>query len=203
MPEVSTSENTPTSEVSSSALLMFFALQLWSARTLTPVEPTLFGPGGECELDFEALDTLCCPSDSGRVALALTTGETGCTCLPRVPTPTASLFSAGDAEKLLARREREKARGRNGNGFGLTLGQWIALQVFTPVARDWKGSTGKGSRRNTLAEQLAVAVQTDKRTVYPHPEFVEAVMRFPISWTDLGDSETASTRSVPSGSPDA
>lgn len=89
------------------------------------------------------------------------------------PGPTL-LGPGGDSEANLS--EREKAKNRNGNGFGLTLGQWVALKLFTPVASDWRGSTGKGSRRNTLAEQLAEQLAENGKTVYPHPEFVEAVM---------------------------
>lgn len=55
----------------------------------------------------------------------------------------------------------------------------------TPTASDWRGSTGKGSRRGTFAETVAVACEANGQTVYPHPESVEAVMRFPPSWTDL------------------
>jgi len=57
----------------------------------------------------------------------------------------------------------------------------------TPVASDHKGSTGLGSRIGTLAERLAVVCKesSDRRTVYPHPEFAEDLMGFPIGWTDL------------------
>lgn len=103
--------------------------------------------------------------------------------------------------RMLERRRECKERTGNGNGFGLTLTQWVALKLFTPVASDWRGSTGKGSRRGTLAEQAAVAAgPNDGTTVYPHPEFVEAVMRFPPSWTALDVSGTPSTPSPPSGS---
>lgn len=44
-----------------------------------------------------------------------------------VPTPSASMFGCKDVPKMLARRERLKKAKKNGNGFGLTLGQWTAL----------------------------------------------------------------------------
>jgi hypothetical protein len=58
--------------------------------------------------------------------LGLTTGGTGCSCSPRYPTPTASLFGGRDATLLLARREKYKRKYGN-NGFGLTLGQYCLL----------------------------------------------------------------------------
>jgi hypothetical protein len=60
--------------------------------------------------------------------LALTTSGTDCSCSPRFPTPTASAFGCKDVAKMLARRERCRRRTGNGNGFGLTLGQFCALQ---------------------------------------------------------------------------
>jgi hypothetical protein len=44
------------------------------------------------------------------------------------PTPDASGFWAKDVPKMLARRERVKATSKNGNGFGLTIGQAIAIE---------------------------------------------------------------------------
>lgn len=62
----------------------------------------------------------------------------------------------------------------------------------TPTASDWKGSTGRGSRRGTLAERVAIDSQANGKTVSPHPEFVEALMSFPIGWSDCEDSATPS-----------
>jgi hypothetical protein len=70
----------------------------------------------------------------------------------------------------------------------------------TPTASDWKGSTGKGSRRGTLAERLAMECGASGKTTSPHPEFVEALMGFPIGWSDCVDSVTPSLPSWPSGS---
>ena len=69
----------------------------------------------------------------------------------------------------------------------------------TPVASDHKGSTGKGSRRGTLVEQLAMS-DRGGLTCYPHPEFVEALMGFPVGWSALLDSETPSMCELPNGS---
>lgn len=58
------------------------------------------------------------------------------------PTPTATEFEC-DPKKVLARREKVKAKGINGNGFGLTLGQSVPIYLTgwpTPTANDYKGS---------------------------------------------------------------
>jgi hypothetical protein len=102
---------------------------------------------------------------------------------------------------MLARRQRCKEKHSNGNGFGLTFYQWFAVKHFTPTASDWKGSTGKGSRRNTFAEQVAIHEGPNNgQTCYPHPEFVEAVMMFPITWTELAPSVTQCAHQSPNGS---
>lgn len=44
------------------------------------------------------------------------------------PTPDASGFGAKDIPKMLARRERIKATGKNGNGFGLTIAQAVVIE---------------------------------------------------------------------------
>ena len=59
------------------------------------------------------------------------------------PTPSAQFDSSDqDPEVFLPRREREKAKHQNGNGFGLTLGMAVKLWP-TPTAGDAKSS---GSR---------------------------------------------------------
>src|SRR6188768_465946 len=55
------------------------------------------------------------------------------------PTPTANLYEVTDIPAMLDRREACKAKNTNGNGFGLTLQQAVAVQMWpTPQARDWK-----------------------------------------------------------------
>jgi hypothetical protein len=53
------------------------------------------------------------------------------------PTPDASAFGAVDVQKMLARRERIKATAKNGNGFGLTIGQAIAVSDGGPLNPEW------------------------------------------------------------------
>jgi len=58
----------------------------------------------------------------------------------------------------------------------------------SPNARDWKGMSAKswrermkGDRTPTLPDQIGGT---------PHPEFVEALLGFPIGWSDCEPSET-------------
>ena len=58
------------------------------------------------------------------------------------PTPTAAGFDCADVPRLLQRREEVKAKGINGNAFGLTLGQAVKVAMWpTPDA-----SMGTGGR---------------------------------------------------------
>jgi hypothetical protein len=60
------------------------------------------------------------------------------------PTPSASGFEAVDAGRLLERRAECKERTGNGNGFGLTLGQFACLTGYpTPTARDWRSDRSR------------------------------------------------------------
>ena len=52
-----------------------------------------------------------------------------------LPTPSAWVQDEVDLDKYLARRAREKAKGRNGNGFGLPLDMAIRL-LPTPTTQD-------------------------------------------------------------------
>lgn len=130
------------SAVSSSELLMSFALALFSARIPRPSVQMLPGLGRDFDPAWRALVTLSCPSDSEPVALGLTTVGTGCSCSPSWPTPTASLFGCRDVRNLLSRRERCKEKHRNGNGFGLTLGQHCALIGVEPTPGLLEGLMG-------------------------------------------------------------
>jgi hypothetical protein len=62
----------------------------------------------------------------------------------------------------------------------------------TPMASDYKGSTGEGCRRGSLAERMAIEAGADGETIRPHPDFVEWLMAYPIGWTDLNASGIAS-----------
>lgn len=95
----------------------------------------------------------------------------GCSFLP---TPTASGFGARDIPKLLARREKSKEKHGNGQGFGLTLNQWVRLV-------EWQ-TTG------TTADGIV------------NPEWIGWCAGFPMRWSEIEDTETPSALSSPSGS---
>jgi hypothetical protein len=124
-----------------------------------------------------------------------------------VPTPNASNFEIKDVDRLLARHEECRIRNRNGNGFGLTLGQWVQLWP-TPVAKDAIGARNATSSRqpdsrhhggSTLTDAV---IQTGDLTLEEtekgnrvvggalNPTWVEWLMGFPLGWTDCEDSET-------------
>lgn len=81
--------------VSSSALLMNFARDLFSERIRATFARMLPGLGGDSEAAWSRLVTLSCPSDCERVALALSTDGKGCFCSPSLPTPTATDWKGG------------------------------------------------------------------------------------------------------------
>jgi hypothetical protein len=68
---------------------------------------------------------------------------------PIAPTLTAQGFGAVDVERLLERRAECAEKHVNGNGFGLTLEQFLVLEEAgcspTLTARDWR--SGKASKR--------------------------------------------------------
>ncbi len=53
------------------------------------------------------------------------------------PTPDGSAFGTVDVPKMLARRQRIKDTGKNGNGFGLTIGQAVAVSDGGPLNPEW------------------------------------------------------------------
>lgn len=59
----------------------------------------------------------------------------------------AETFEPTDTKKMLARRERLKGEKNNGNGFGLSIGQAVAVWP-TPAARDFKGSGPAVTRKD-------------------------------------------------------
>ncbi|MGJ7617488.1 hypothetical protein ACSFA5_09100 [Variovorax sp. GB4P3] len=119
------------------------------------------------------------------------------------PTPAANEYEGGDPNKMLERRERERMKGRNGNGFGLTLGMSVA-QWPTPAARDAKGTnseehalvTGGGRKHmDQLANFVAYSPQAqpirDGRESSPstlnsprhlNPLFGAWLMGWPSAW---------------------
>jgi len=117
---------------------------------------------------------------------ALPTVASGYSSSPLLPTPTANNFEQRDSDALLARRERVKVALKNGNGFGLTLGQAVSL-LPTPRASDSNGSgertvvshllptpttqphTGNGHARNLAKEVQLLPTPTASDAKGPSP----------------------------------
>ncbi len=89
------------------------------------------------------------------------------------PTPSASGFEARDPVRLLERRQECKERTNNGNGFGLTLGQFATLE-------NTNGPPEQTERRGAL-----------------NPEFVCWLMGFPAEWVSCGVSAMQSILALP------
>jgi len=90
---------TRVSAVSSSALLMNFARDLWCERIHPTSEKTLPGLGTDSELAWNRLVTLCCPLDCERAVLGLSIKGNECSCSPSLPTPTASDWKGGKRKR--------------------------------------------------------------------------------------------------------
>lgn len=110
------------------------------------------------------------------------------------PTPTANEIRTMETEKLLARRERCKAIAKNGNGFGLTLGNAITLAQAgvwaTPIARDWR--SGKASQATMERNSRPLSEQVGGRL---NPRWIEWLMAWPIGHTKSEHWETDKSRS--------
>lgn len=115
-----------------------------------------------------------------------------------LPTPCASM-PAGDPQKMLARREREKAKGQNGNGFGLNLAQWASIQstamLPTPGASDARNCADYSDRLRGHSPQLR-----HLGSGRLNPRFVEWMMGFQAGHTEFDASEMPSSRRSPKSS---
>ena len=107
------------SEVNSSALLMGFARALWLEKILPMFDKMPRGHGGDFDALCENLAMLCCPLDSGRVALGLVIDGIGCSCSVAFPTPTASDWKGGHdiAEKYRQFNLRDWWRKKTGSRY--------------------------------------------------------------------------------------
>jgi hypothetical protein len=71
----------------------------------------------------------------------------------------------------------------------------------TPNARDYKGAPGAGAReRGGHQSSLPGALKDSEGSGSLNPTWVEWLMGFPLGWTDLGASETRSSRRSRNGS---
>lgn len=82
------------------------------------------------------------------------------------PTPTANDFLVRDLDRLQARRQAMKEAHRNGNGFGLTLGQAMMLATWPPP----KASDGaKGSPRQAYGTGGGTSLPTQMHAAWATP----------------------------------
>jgi DNA (cytosine-5)-methyltransferase 1 len=101
------------------------------------------------------------------------------------PTPSASGFECKDVDRLLERKEECKAKHKNGNGFGLTLGQYVAVWP-TPTAMNATGGAalckwgGSGARA-----KLRAAISPEELNGALNPTWVEWLQGFPLGWTEV------------------
>ena len=126
------------------------------------------------------------------------------------PTLSASGFGVVDVDRMLERRAELKAQKKNGNGFGLTLEQYMAV-LHRPTPTLNAASGDKGPRKTaTKAENGGHQVNlidvtahlSEKGGGVLNPSWCEWYMGFPVGWCDLPseDLETSSSPRSPSGS---
>jgi hypothetical protein len=106
-------------------------------------------------------------------------------CVAWWPTPSANNYEQKDLDALLERRARIKAEKKNGNGFGLTLGNAVRM-IPTPSATQHKGSsqaalTRKDGKDRTFDRLDHYAMATAGGSL--NPAWVEWLMAWPLGWT--------------------
>ncbi len=105
------------------------------------------------------------------------------------PTPTASNPNEfEDLDSWQARRDRELAKGRNGNGVGTPLG--IAARLWaTPRANDGGPDYAKADRYASDPRGSASPSLPTMAKGALNPPWVEALMGYPEGWTDPARSD--------------
>ena len=103
-----------------------------------------------------------------------------------LPTPSAGLHNYDEApESFMARRERLKAKGINGNGAGTPLGVAVKL-LPTPTTNDSKNASlppSQAERDGLAGAMLRDDLIPTGAATYLNPSFVEEMMGFPVGWT--------------------
>jgi hypothetical protein len=101
------------------------------------------------------------------------------------PTLCTQEFGCKNVERMLERRQECKTKKKNGNGFGLTLSQYLNM-LPTLTARDGRSGKNKSCFYNSrpLSEVVGGLL---------NPTWCEWFMGFPAGWTELEDSATPSS----------
>jgi len=102
------------------------------------------------------------------------------------PTPSAEEFTTSDPERMAARREAIKAKGINGNGFGLTLGNAATLSAWpTPAAHDQRGARSPEDLAKARAAQAERGVSAGSSNL--HETVLLAPWCTPMARDDRGE----------------
>lgn len=137
------------SAITSSALLRHFAHELWYARILHTSGEMLPGLGGDFDLSWNRLVTLCCPSDSERVALGLTINGNDCLCLVSLPTPTASDWRGGKRKRKKGTQANLRDEYTQATGYTyLPIEGFTAVQGFPDMWTALDHSETQSSRKS-------------------------------------------------------
>lgn len=100
-----------------------------------------------------------------------------------LPTPIVMDTNQGDLEKIDKRREKAKAKGINGNGFGMTVGELANRGLLpTPRVADVEGGKAKDGK---ILDLPATINKKIGKTSQLNPQFVMEMMGFPPNWTEL------------------
>lgn len=99
----------------------------------------------------------------------------------------SGLFLGTPTAKFTERSKRFRGKAKTPNP-----AEFVKM-FLTPTASDSKG-VSSGLKRANEPERLShrLCPKASQGTIYPHPEFVEALMGFPAGWTDLKLSATPS-----------
>jgi hypothetical protein len=110
-----------------------------------------------------------------------------------LPTPVVMDTNGGNLEKIDQRRARAKAKGINGNGFGVTLTELANRGMLpTPTARDLRSGFSQGSKAFEKRKLQSRGVNLHEhiqreigQNFQLNPRFVMEMMGFPPDWTEL------------------